>query len=72
MMNIRTDHRMSCAAEFGPPRCPRCSSAVLMAERAEFGPDGRIRHTWSCDYCGNVFVTSIRMHGHQAKRSIPS
>jgi ribosomal protein S27AE len=44
----------------GKPKCPRCGSMVLVAEHSAFNFDGRIRHTWSCDDCGNEFVTSIR------------
>ena len=43
------------------PKCPRCGSMLLVAEQSAFNLNGRIRHTWSCDDCGNEFVTSIRV-----------
>jgi DNA-directed RNA polymerase subunit RPC12/RpoP len=71
-MNIQTAYRASPATDLGRPRCPRCGSIVLMAERAAFNPDGGIRHTWSCDDCGHEFVTSIRMRGRQPTHKIAS
>jgi hypothetical protein len=43
------------------PNCPRCGSILLMAEESRFNVRGRIDHAWSCDDCGNAFVTSIRL-----------
>jgi ribosomal protein S27AE len=61
MMNIQT----ACAApsidNFSRPKCPRCGSPLLLAEQAAFNLNGRIRHSWSCDDCGNEFVTSVRV-----------
>jgi hypothetical protein len=34
---------------------------LLMAEKSRFNIRGRIDHAWSCDECGNEFVTSIRL-----------
>jgi hypothetical protein len=34
---------------------------LLMAEESWFNIRGRIDHAWSCDECGNEFVTSIRL-----------
>jgi ribosomal protein S27AE len=45
----------------GRPNCPRCGSILLMAEESRFNIRGRIDHAWSCDACGNAFVTSIRL-----------
>jgi ribosomal protein S27AE len=45
----------------GRPNCPRCGSILLMAEESRFNIRGRIDHAWSCDDCGNAFVTSIRL-----------
>jgi hypothetical protein len=44
---------------FGPPHCPRCGSVVHVAERSAFNLNGRIRHSWACDACGEEFATSI-------------
>lgn len=44
---------------FGRPNCPRCGSVVHLAERSAFNPNGRIRHSWTCDQCGEEFATSI-------------
>jgi RNase P subunit RPR2 len=43
------------------PKCPGCGSVLLVAEESRFNAKGRIDHTWSCDECGNLFVTSIRL-----------
>ena len=43
------------------PKCPRCGSIVLVAEQSRFSAAGRIDHSWSCDDCGNAFVTTIRL-----------
>ncbi len=43
------------------PKCPRCGSVLLIAEESRFNVRGRIDHVWSCDECGNGFVTSIRL-----------
>lgn len=48
-------------AELSRPKCPHCSSTLLVAEESAFNPNGRIRHTWSCDDCGHEFVTSVRV-----------
>jgi hypothetical protein len=48
-------------ANLGRPNCPRCGSILLMAEESRFNVRGRIDHAWSCDDCGNAFVTSIRL-----------
>jgi RNase P subunit RPR2 len=45
----------------GRPNCPHCGSVLLMAEESRFNIRGRIDHAWSCDDCGNAFVTSIRL-----------
>ena len=71
-MNIQTDLWASSNPELMRPNCPHCGATVLIAERAAFNPDGRIRHTWSCDACGHEFVTSIRMRGRQPRHKIAS
>jgi len=43
------------------PKCPRCGSALLVAEESRFNTAGRIDHNWLCDDCGNAFVTSIKL-----------
>ena len=43
------------------PNCPRCGSALLIAEESRFSSSGRIDHDWLCDRCGNLFVTSIKL-----------
>jgi hypothetical protein len=48
-------------ANLSRPNCPRCGSVQLVAEESRFSPNGRIDHDWSCDSCGHVFATSIRL-----------
>jgi DNA-directed RNA polymerase subunit RPC12/RpoP len=71
-MNIQTAFAPRSETDLARSRCPRCGSIVLMAERAAFNPDGRIRHSWSCDDCGHEFVTSMRMREHEPGRDIAS
>lgn len=54
------------------PHCPHCGSVLLVAEESHFASavanansselTGRIVHQWTCDDCGHVFVTSIRLY----------
>jgi ribosomal protein S27AE len=53
--------RLHPVAKLRRPKCPRCGSVVLVAEESRFNARGRVDHTWSCDDCGNVFLTSIRL-----------
>ena len=61
-MRIQTAYRRLSKADLARPQCPRCGSVVLMAELAALDPDGRVRHTWSCDDCGHEFVTSTGVY----------
>jgi transposase-like protein len=49
------------AQDLSRPKCPRCGSILLVAEESAFNLQGRIRHAWTCDDCGNEFVTSIKL-----------
>ena len=71
-MITQTAYRAPAKPGLARPECPRCGSIVLMAERAAFNPDGRIRHTWSCDDCGHEFVTLIGMRAQQPRHNIAS
>lgn len=48
------------------PNCPQCGSILLIAEQSAFSFDGHIRHSWSCDACGQEFSTSVRTLPRQA------
>jgi ribosomal protein S27AE len=48
-------------SDLGRPNCPRCGNVLFVAEESLFDLSGRIDHAWSCDDCGNEFVTSIRL-----------
>src|ERR1700691_635823 len=52
------------------PKCPRCKSVLVAAEESTFNARGRIDHRWSCDDCGNAFVTSIRLWRRYAQHRI--
>jgi hypothetical protein len=49
------------ARYFNRPRCPQCGDEQFVPERAEFAGEGCIRHTWSCDTCGNEFRTAVEL-----------
>jgi predicted RNA-binding Zn-ribbon protein involved in translation (DUF1610 family) len=53
--------RVRATENLSRPKCPRCGSMMLIAEESRFNARGRIDHDWSCDDCGNVFGTSIRL-----------
>jgi len=65
-MDIQTACQAPSRGELSRPKCPRCGSTLLFAEQSAFNLNGRIRHTWSCDQCGNEFVTSVRVLPRQA------
>lgn len=65
-MDIQAAFQARSKAELRRPKCPRCGSVLLFAEASAFNANGRIRHTWSCDACGNEFVTSVRVLPPQA------
>jgi hypothetical protein len=44
---------------------------LLVAEESWFSAKGRIDHVWSCDDCGNGFVTSIRLWRSVARARRP-
>jgi|SwirhisoilCB2_FD_contig_71_4541377_length_345_multi_8_in_0_out_0_1 hypothetical protein len=41
------------------PSCPRCGAFIHTAEGADFQSDGCVRHFWSCEECGEAFLTSV-------------
>ncbi len=43
------------------PSCPRCGESLLAAEASEFLSEGRIRHFWACDGCGQAFHTAVEI-----------
>jgi hypothetical protein len=47
--------------DFGRPKCPRCGTVLLIAEKSAFNLKGRICNAWSCDDCAHEFVTSIAL-----------
>ncbi len=53
--------RTFATAKLSRPNCPECGSVLLVAEESRFSANGRIDHAWSCDDCGNEFLTSIRL-----------
>lgn len=65
-MDIQTAFHIPRNPDLGRPKCPRCGLTLLVAEQSAFSPTGGIRHTWSCDNCGNEFVTSVSVLPPQA------
>jgi transposase-like protein len=60
-MIVQTACHVPSTENLSRPKCPRCGSVLLVAEESRFNSSGRIDHAWSCDDCGNEFVTSIRV-----------
>lgn len=58
-LNVQVACRVPSLDDFDRPHCPRCGSVVHVAERSAFNLNGRIRHCWTCDRCGEEFTTSI-------------
>jgi hypothetical protein len=44
------------------PRCSLCSDAMVAPEASVLQSGGRVSYLWSCDTCGQGFVT----HAHPA------
>jgi ribosomal protein S27AE len=65
-MDIQTACRTPSREDLRRPKCPDCGSVLFVAEHSAFNADGGIRHRWSCDECGNEFVTSITVLPRQA------
>lgn len=65
-MDIQIAYQVPCVQNLDRPRCPHCGSAVYVAEQSAFNLNGRIRHTWACDECGQEFATSITVLPVQA------
>ena len=49
------------ARYFSRPRCPQCGDEKLVPERSEFVAEGRIRHIWACEPCGEDFGTTVEL-----------
>jgi RNase P subunit RPR2 len=60
-MNIQSACPVPSGTKLTRPYCPRCGSILLIAEQSALNLDGHIRHSWSCDACGQEFTTSIRI-----------
>ncbi len=43
------------------PTCPRCNDVLIAAAASEHVSEKHVRHVWSCDSCGHVFATSVRL-----------
>jgi predicted RNA-binding Zn-ribbon protein involved in translation (DUF1610 family) len=57
----RVSPRILATEDLHRPQCPHCGNVLLIAEESRFNGTGRVDHDWSCDDCGNVFGTSIRL-----------
>jgi hypothetical protein len=65
-MDIHTACRAPIAGiGFSRPNFPRCDAVLFVAEQSAFSLTGCIHHAWSCDDCGNEFVTSISIGPRQ-------
>jgi predicted RNA-binding Zn-ribbon protein involved in translation (DUF1610 family) len=53
--------RVLATSQLSRPNCPQCGNTLFVAEESLFDANGRIDHAWSCDDCGNEFVTSIQL-----------
>jgi hypothetical protein len=42
------------------PRCSICSDIMVAPEASVFKADGEVSYLWSCDTCGQGFVTEWR------------
>jgi hypothetical protein len=45
------------------PDCPHCGAMLLPPETSEFLGCGRVRHTWSCEDCGQDFSLAVSVMG---------
>jgi hypothetical protein len=40
------------------PRCASCSDPMVAPEASALRADGKVSYLWSCDCCGQSFVTN--------------
>jgi transcription elongation factor Elf1 len=43
------------------PDCPHCGTMLLPPESSEFLGAGCVRHTWSCEDCGQEFRLAVNI-----------
>lgn len=56
---------------FSGPSCPRCGNSLVAAEASEFLAEGKVRHFWACDSCGEEFHTAVRLEPSPAFSDSP-
>jgi transcription elongation factor Elf1 len=56
----------------GGPSCPRCGDSLLAAESSEFLSEGKVRHFWACDGCGQHFETAVALAAPEPYLESPS
>ncbi len=55
----------------GGPSCPRCGESLITAESSEYLSEGRVRHFWACDGCGQEFHTAVELAADPALLDLP-
>jgi transcription elongation factor Elf1 len=43
------------------PTCPQCNDVLFAAAASEHVSERHVRHVWSCESCGHVFATLVRL-----------
>ena len=60
-LQIATPAVLAFARYFARPDCPQCGETLVAPVQSEFVSDGVIHHTWSCDSCGQDFLTTVEL-----------
>ncbi len=53
--------RSSPARRMSRPYCPKCNDKLFAPEISRLVEETIVEHIWSCDSCGYVFETSVRL-----------
>ncbi len=49
--------------------CIRCNDTLIAPDAAEYVSEGHVRHSWSCESCGEQFQTTDRFSARVAARA---
>jgi hypothetical protein len=50
------------------PRCSICTDFLVAPEASVFKTDGEVSYLWSCERCGQGFVTDVRLPACERQR----
>lgn len=71
-MNSEATWRLSASGAnfFGRQACPRCTYMLVAPDASQHVCERTVRHSWSCEACGNEFKTVVRFGRPDLTRSV--